>query len=78
MTTRNPRPAAPSAKDRILTAAFRRFAAHSYHETHLRDIAADAGVDVAYGRYPRAGRRLCRRTPLRRRGPRLRGAGAGL
>ncbi|WP_157767399.1 TetR/AcrR family transcriptional regulator [Paracoccus yeei] len=48
MTTPNPRPAAPSAKDRILTAAFRRFAAHSYHETHLRDIAADAGVDVAY------------------------------
>ena len=33
---------------RILQAAVQRFARNSYEETGLRDIAADAGVDVAY------------------------------
>lgn len=36
------------ARGRILEAAILRFARHSYHDTSLRDIAADAGVDVAY------------------------------
>jgi AcrR family transcriptional regulator len=36
------------ARDRILEAASRRFSRHSYEETGLRDIAADAHVDVAY------------------------------
>jgi AcrR family transcriptional regulator len=36
------------AKQRILDAAIRRFAQHSYEETGLRDIATDAQVDVAY------------------------------
>jgi AcrR family transcriptional regulator len=36
------------ARDRILEAASRRFSKHSYDETGLRDIAADARVDVAY------------------------------
>ncbi len=36
------------AKQRILAAAVRRFSMASYDDTHLRDIAADAGVDVAY------------------------------
>lgn len=37
-----------STRDRILEAAFHRFAVASYNDTHLRDIAADVGVDVAY------------------------------
>lgn len=40
-------PASP-ARDRILEAAIQRFARQSYEETGLRDIAADARVDVAY------------------------------
>lgn len=36
------------AKERILAAAIQRFARHSYEDTGLRDIAADADVDVAY------------------------------
>lgn len=36
------------AKVRILEAAVHRFARQSYEETGLRDIAADAEVDVAY------------------------------
>lgn len=36
------------AKDRILDAAMRRFSCQSYDATVLRDIAADAQVDVAY------------------------------
>lgn len=48
MTDEQDRPAPPSTKDRILRAAFHRFAGASYDETHLRDIAADVGVDVAY------------------------------
>lgn len=39
---------ASPARDRILEAAVRRFARQSYEETGLRDIAADARVDVAY------------------------------
>ncbi|MCF8476958.1 MAG: TetR family transcriptional regulator [Pseudolabrys sp.] len=37
-----------TTRDRILDAAVLRFSRHSYEETGLRDIAADAGVDVAY------------------------------
>ncbi len=48
MTHENPAKAAASSKQRILDAAFRRFAAASFRDTHLRDIAADVGVDVAY------------------------------
>lgn len=36
------------ARERILDAAAMRFAGHSYKDTSLRDIAADARVDVAY------------------------------
>lgn len=36
------------AKERILEAAIQRFSQHSYEDTGLRDIAADANVDVAY------------------------------
>ncbi len=42
------RPRASPTRDRILEAAVRRFARQSYEETGLRDIAADASVDVAY------------------------------
>lgn len=35
-------------RDRILNAAIARFAAHSYDAIGLRDVARDAGVDVAY------------------------------
>ncbi len=35
-------------RNRILQAALLRFAQHSYEEAKLRDIAADAGVDVAF------------------------------
>ncbi|MFT4011787.1 MAG: TetR family transcriptional regulator [Paracoccus sp. (in: a-proteobacteria)] len=37
-----------STRQRILTAAIKRFTERSYDETMLRDIAADVGVDVAY------------------------------
>lgn len=37
-----------STRDRILTAAMHRFSHQSYDETGLREIAADASVDVAY------------------------------
>ncbi len=36
------------AKERIVQAAVLRFARHSYRDTSLRDIAADAHADVAY------------------------------
>jgi len=36
------------AKERILSAAIARFAQHSFDVTSLREIAADAEVDVAY------------------------------
>lgn len=42
------RPRASPARNRILEAAVQRFARQSYEETGLRDIAADARVDVAY------------------------------
>ncbi|MFE3836116.1 TetR family transcriptional regulator [Pseudogemmobacter sonorensis] len=48
MTAEKGPPAPGSTKGRILRAAVRRFAATSYHDTHLRDIAADAAVDVAH------------------------------
>ncbi len=37
-----------ATRDRILQAAVSRFARQSYDDVGLRDIAADAGVDVAY------------------------------
>lgn len=37
-----------STRDRILTAAMKRFCMQSYDETGLRDIATDVDVDVAY------------------------------
>lgn len=37
-----------ATRDRILNAAILRFARSSYESVGLRDIAADAGVDVAY------------------------------
>lgn len=37
-----------TTRERILKAAMLRFSAHSYEETGLRDIAADAKVDMAY------------------------------
>ncbi|MBS0246503.1 MAG: TetR family transcriptional regulator [Proteobacteria bacterium] len=37
-----------TTRERILHAAVERFARASYEQTGLRDIAADAGVDVAY------------------------------
>ncbi|KHJ53895.1 hypothetical protein LA66_15025 [Aureimonas altamirensis] len=40
--------AGDTTRERILKAAMLRFAAHSYQKTVLRDIAADAGVDMAY------------------------------
>ena len=36
-----------STRERILSAALHRFSNRSYEQTGLRDIAADAGVDVA-------------------------------
>lgn len=39
---------ATQARDRIREAAIQRFARQSYEQTGLRDIAADADVDVAY------------------------------
>jgi AcrR family transcriptional regulator len=47
MRRRSTTPKIPT-RDRILDAAIRRFARTSYEQTGLRDIAADAGVDVAY------------------------------
>lgn len=38
----------PTTRQRILETAIRHFARSSYHDTGLRDIAADVGVDVAY------------------------------
>ncbi len=37
-----------TTRERILNAAIERFARTSYEQAGLRDIAADAGVDVAY------------------------------
>jgi AcrR family transcriptional regulator len=47
-TEASPTAKGQAAHDRILKAAVTRFASHSYEATGLRDIAADAGVDVAY------------------------------
>jgi AcrR family transcriptional regulator len=41
-------PAANDTRERILEAAIAHFSSRSYEETGLRDIAATAGVDVAY------------------------------
>ena len=41
-------PAGNDTRERILDAAIERFSKNSYNETGLRDIAAAAGVDVAY------------------------------
>ena len=48
---RGPRAGKPDTRGAVLTAARRRFAAHGYDRTTLRDIAGDAGVDVALVSY---------------------------
>lgn len=48
-----------TTRERILKAAMLRFSTHSYEETGLRDLAADVGVDSAYGTAASARRRSC-------------------
>ncbi|MFG1204131.1 TetR family transcriptional regulator [Xanthobacter aminoxidans] len=48
MTKTRDSSAPASGRERILAAAVARFSRQSYDQTGLREIAADAGVDVAY------------------------------
>ena len=50
-TRRGPRGAGADTRGAVLAAARARFAAHGYEATRLRDVAADAGVDVALVSY---------------------------
>jgi AcrR family transcriptional regulator len=50
-TRRGPRAGGPDTRQAILDAARARFGAHGYDGTKLRDVAADAGVDVALVSY---------------------------
>jgi AcrR family transcriptional regulator len=50
-TRRGPRAGGPDTRRAILDAARARFGAHGYDGTKLRDVAADAGVDVALVSY---------------------------
>lgn len=48
---RGRRPGPSTTRDAILTAARERFSAHGYDRVRMRDVAADAGVDVALVTY---------------------------
>ena len=48
---RGRRPGPSTTRDAVLAAARERFSAHGYGRTRLRDVAADAGVDVALVHY---------------------------
>ena len=50
-TRRGPRGAGSDTRGAVLAAARARFAAHGYEATRLRDVADDAGVDVALVSY---------------------------
>jgi AcrR family transcriptional regulator len=50
-TRRGPRPGGTDTREAVLDAARARFGAHGYDGTKLRDVAADAGVDVALVSY---------------------------
>src|SRR5918998_1570320 len=50
-TRRGPRGRGADTRGAVLDAARARFAAHGYDGTRLRDVAADAGVDVALVSY---------------------------
>jgi len=50
-TRRGPRAGGADTKGAVLEAARARFALHGYDGTRLRDVAADAGVDVALVSY---------------------------
>ena len=50
-TRRGPRAGGADTKGAVLDAARARFARHGYDGTRLRDVAADAGVDVALVSY---------------------------
>ena len=49
--TRGRRPGRSTTREAVLTAARERFGAVGYDRTRLRDVAADAGVDVALVHY---------------------------
>lgn len=49
--SRGPRAGRPDTRGAILAAARGRFVAHGYDRTTLREVAADAGVDVALVSY---------------------------
>ena len=48
---RGRRPGRSTTREAILAAARERFSGHGYDRTRLRDVAADAGVDVALVHY---------------------------
>ena len=48
---RGRRPGPSTTRDAILAAARERFSAHGYDRVRMRDVAADAGVDVALVTY---------------------------
>ena len=50
-TRRGPRAGGADTRQAVLDAARARFSAHGYDGTKLRDVAADAGVDVALVSY---------------------------
>jgi AcrR family transcriptional regulator len=51
MRSRGRRPGPSTTREAILAAARERFSAHGYERARLRDVAADAGVDVALVHY---------------------------
>ena len=48
---RGRRPGPSTTRDAILSAARERFSEHGYDRVRMRDVAADAGVDVALVTY---------------------------